>query len=82
MILSKSLRKTKMIRFVWWWDIKTSNIEQYDIQYAAERTNTPYISNYPTKLKDKHEFLPLCTVLSFSKPQKLYDSSLVHQLNT
>ena len=29
-----------MNRIGFWWDIKTANIEYYDIQYAAERTNT------------------------------------------
>ena len=27
-----------MNRIGFWWDIKTANIEYYDIQYAAERT--------------------------------------------
>ena len=27
-----------MTRIGFWWDIKTANIEYYDIQYAAERT--------------------------------------------
>ena len=30
------LAKTNIIGF--WWDIKTSNIEYYDIQYTAECT--------------------------------------------
>ena len=36
MLLAKSLRNTNIIDF--WWDIKTSEIEYYDIQYSAERT--------------------------------------------
>ena len=38
-VLAKSLCKTNMIGF--WWDIKTSNIEYYDIQYSAEWTIGP-----------------------------------------
>ena len=38
MLLAKSLCNTNIIGFSW--DIKTSNIEYYDIQYAAERTNS------------------------------------------
>ena len=30
--------KSTMNRIGFWWDIKTANIEYYDIQYAAERT--------------------------------------------
>ena len=38
MFLSKSLEKR--IGLILWWDIKVSNIEYYDIQYAAEQTIT------------------------------------------
>ena len=33
----------KWIKLVLWGDIKMSNIEYYDIQYAADRTIGPYV---------------------------------------
>ena len=35
-----------MNRIGFWWDIKTANIEYYDIQYAAERIISCYTAAY------------------------------------
>ena len=39
-----------MNRIGFWWDIKMANIEYYDIQYAAERTNRFEIEIYIIKV--------------------------------
>ena len=39
-----------MNRIGFWWDIKTANIEYYDIQYAAERTINPTLEVFASKI--------------------------------
>ena len=58
MLLSKKFWKP-----VLWWNVKTSNIEYYDIQYAAERTiihfiRESYCQNYREKCQNNsHSFI-------------------------
>ena len=47
-----------MNRIGFWWDIKTANIEYYDIQYAADRT---------TNQADIQAILPTHELVIFTK---------------
>ena len=46
-----------MNRIGFWWDIKTANIEYYDIQYAAERTISRIGTIEKLNLKQSHQLL-------------------------